>query len=206
MSTSKSFGEIVELSYIKTDTSIYEFNKVINNLINYEYNLFKFILECVFTRYCGIEKIHYFNRRDLVLFITGLNCHDLVSYNTIGYVSEDPYKIKQIHLPFNNDYDYIVNRLKYMIERSIKLKFIEKNYNNSWQSMKDAIISDTEYLIFKMYRNTNSIRMPDKDYLYQPQFIPQLIPLIQKWYNEQFPNKNNLVINTISKKILECLE
>lgn len=209
MSLIKSYGEIVGLSHIQTDTSLYEFNKVIHNLIDYEYNLVKFILECIFTRYCNIEKLYYINRRDLVLFITGLNCDDLVSYNSIGYVSEDPLKIKQIHLTFNDNYYYIIDRLKYMIERNVKLKFYER-YNNKdtniYPAMENAIINDTKHSIFKMYRNRFTIKMPDKDYLYKPTDIHLLIPIIQKWYKEQFPDKNNLVINTISKKILECLK
>ena len=44
----------------------------------------------------------------------------------------------------------------------------------------------------------------DYDYLYQPHFIPLVIPLIQKWYHEQFPDKDNMKVNTISKKIIEC--
>lgn len=207
MSTSKSFGEIVGLSYEKSSHSLYEFNRVITNLIDYEYNLVKFILQCVFTRYCDLEKLYYFNRRDLVLFITGLNCDDLVEYNKIGFVSEDPFKIKQIHLPFNNNYNYITTRLRYMIEKNIKLSILERyHYENAvCDSIREAIASDTEYLVFKIYRNTYTIKMPDKDYLYKPSDITLLLPIIQKWYKQQFPdNNNNLVINIISKKILDC--
>ena len=189
MSTSKSFGEIVGLSYEKSSHTLYEFNRVITNLIDYEYNLVKFILQCVFTRYCNLEKLYYFNRRDLVLFITGIDCHSLVSYNNIGYVSKDPYKIKQIHLPYSNNYNYIINRLKYMIDRNVKLKLTKRNGNNDPEnichSIKEAIISDTKYLVYKMYRNTYNIKMPDKDYLYQLHFIPLIIPLTQKWYKQQ---------------------
>lgn len=206
MSTSKSFGEIVGLSYEKSSHSLYEFNRVITNLIDYEYNLVKFILQCVFTRYCNLEKLYYFNRRDLVLFITGLNCDDLVEYNKIGFVSEDPFKIKQIHLPFNNNYNYITTRLRYMIEKNIKLSILERyHYENAvCDSIREAIASDTEYLVFKIYRNTYTIKMPDKDYLYKPSDITLLVPIIQKWYKQQFPDNNNFAIQTISKKMLGC--
>ena len=153
MSTSKSFGEIVGLSYEKSSHSLYEFNRVITNLIDYEYNLVKFILQCVFIRYCNEEQLYYFNRRDLILFITGLNCDNLVEYNKIGFVSEDPFKIKQIHLPFNNNYNYITTRLRYMIERNIKLSILERyHYENAiCDSIREAIASDTEYLVYKIY-------------------------------------------------------
>lgn len=210
------FGKIVNLSYIKSNYSIYEFNIIINNIIDYEPNLMKYILNCIFTRYCNQEKLYYFNRRDLVLFITGIDCNNLVKTNQYGIISEDPHNIKKIHLPINFKYNYVINRLKYMIEKNVKLRIIEVNkYNNNTYPLltnaiindtKNAIINDTKNLTYKIYGNQFTIGMPSKDYLYQPQFIVPLIPIIVEWIKLQFPHFNLCKINNISNKILDSLK
>lgn len=200
------FGKIVNLSYIKSNYSIYEFNIIINNIIDYEPNLMKYILNCIFTRYCNQEKLYYFNRRDLVLFITGIDCNNLIEYNKYGIICEDPHNIKKIHLPINFKYNYVINRLKYMIERNVKLKISGKYNNNTYPLLTNAIINDTKNLTYKIYGNQFTIGMPSKDYLYQPQFIVPLIPIIVEWIKLQFPHFNLCKINNISNKILECLK
>lgn len=206
--TEKSFGKLCNLSFIKSSHSLYEINKFIYKITNYEVNLMKLILNFIFIRYCKNEKLIYFNRRDLILFITGMDCNELVSYNKVGYVSKDPYKIKEmIHLPCNNNYVYIIKRLKNLIDKLVKYMFIQrKNKNDSEEIsnyLKHKIEGEIQFTVFQMYNNNYNIIMPNNDYLYQPQFIPKVIPLIQKWYHQQFPNTDNIRVNIISNKLLK---
>lgn len=74
--TEKTFGEICNMAFITSTHSLYEFNRFIHYIIDYEYNLLIKILEYIFIKFDSNRK-QFMTIHDVILFTTSINMNKL---------------------------------------------------------------------------------------------------------------------------------
>lgn len=169
--TKRSFGEICNLSFIQSNHSLYEFNRFIHYIVDYEYNLLIKILEYIFIKLDSNKKT-FINIHNVILFTTSINMNKL----------HKMYKENELSLYKNSSYFY-KNRFTFSIDGSF---FYENSFTCALLNLLNIILEwyKQDYmLIHHLYLMKNTdihkvieiaiLKENNSSYLFKKNKIPQ---------------------------------